>query len=218
MASIDLIKVDLIELKKRVYNIAKIDLWSIKNILSVSIHEGARTNFLIELWATFLFSIILMKTKLNVTAIGFPCKKDKINKIDRFDISLLTNMVVTCSEFDTTIYFLKDKKQYYYKIQIVRYFNQKYKDLQTFYNFLLDTKLKKYPQDDELYLLIYIEENIRFEYVKLNELLSSNTVPFAGIFAIGHIGLKKSVEFMGVKIYPNIEGPITINFRKEPPG
>jgi hypothetical protein len=217
--NIDPIDVEIRPLRGKNYNLFKMDLHSAIRFMGESDARYSNVSIVKELWATWLLAMLLKKSNRPVSAIGFPCLKTQEDFAFEARISNLKKISIERSDFDTVLFYPKGKNNdlEYYRIQIVRYVNQNYKDIDCFYRFLVKKKLKKYAQDKTLYLLIYIEEPIHFEYSKLGELLLTSDVPFANIFAIGHTGLSESFQYFGVKIYPKIEGPVTIDFEKPPP-
>lgn len=199
--------------KRLDYNLLKIDLYSAIRVFRESNLGISNKKLAKELWSTFLFALILKKIGRSVEGIGFACLKDNKDQIFRLNIDSLTELSIERSEFDTVIFYNEEKNHRYYKIQNVRYIHQEHKDVEAFYNFLIEKKLEKYPFDNELYLLINIEEQITFEYRKLVEKLSKAKVPFANIFAIGFHGYKEDREIFGVKIYPREEGAYQIKLK-----
>ena len=208
-----------IPLRGKDYDLFKLDLHAAIRLLGESDARYSKKGIVMELWATWLLAMFLKKSKRPVCAIGFPCLKKQ--KYEEFEarINLLKKLSIERLDFDTVLFYPKGNGDLeYYRIQIVRYVNQDYKNVDCFFSFLLEKKLRKYRKDKTLYLLIYIEEPIHFEYVKLGEMLMSADVPFANIFAIGHTGSSEEYQYFGVKIYPKIEGPVSVDFGKPPPG
>lgn len=205
--------------KGKDYNLLKLDLHAAIRLLGESDANLNEKSIVKELWATWLLAMLLRKSKKPVCGIGFPCQKIQKDLTFEARVDVIKKLAIEYSDFDTVLFYPKNNNDLeYYRIQVVRYINQKYENIEDFYRFLHKKKLRKYSLDKTLYLLIFIEEPIHFEYVKLSEMLMTTDIPFANIFAIGHTGLPESHEYFGVKIYPKIEGPTSIDFGKPPPG
>jgi hypothetical protein len=214
---LDPINYEKMVIKGKDYDLFKMDLIPVIRFLKESDAADSNESIVNELWVTLLFALLLRKGKKPINAIGFPCQKEFKDSEFEARIKNLKTIAVERSEFDTVIFYsLYDDKTEYYRIQIVQYVRQDYKDIESLYRFLVEKKLKKYQKDEKLFLIINIKEPIYFEYGKLNEMLASSEVPFGNIFAIGHTGETEGNQYFGVKIFPKIEGHVLIDLGKEP--
>jgi hypothetical protein len=210
------ISAEIITLKQCNYNLFKIGLLAVSEYLDRSeALLSSRNKLAMEMMTTFLFCCLLKKTGSDIIGIGFPCIKEIVEGTENIN---LNKIVVEDLDFDTVVFKRKGKEISYFKIQIVRYVFQFNKDTTSLLKFLENKKLKKYKKDNALYLLVNIQDAMNFEYEKLNRLLLQTQVPFKRIFAIGHLGSKSSFKYLGTEIFPEVVGPITIDFGKPPPG
>jgi len=215
----EFIESEIIEMRGAEYNLFKMNLLAVTQYIQKSkAIFRSRKKLEMELMSTFLLACMFKKGGHNITGLGFPCVKEKINGVFKLDGFKLDDHVIECSDFDTVIFRKIDKIREHMKIQVVRFVYQENPNTASFFEFLKTKKLNKYKHDDSLYLLINIQDAIQLEYVKLNEMLKKTNVPFASIFAIGHQGSKKSLEYVGIKIYPEVKDTIRIDFNTPPPG
>jgi hypothetical protein len=171
-----------------------------------------------ELLSTWILAVVFKKRGKKVVGIGFPSTKEKIEGTIKIEVPLFKGIAVENLEVDTMMVEKTATGHTYSKLQVVRYTYRESASTDDLFQFLVDKKLGKYPKDESLHLLVNIEQAMRFEYARLNKMLCAMEVPFANIFVVGHRGPESSLEFMAGKLYPTIEGPFPLDFRKPPPG
>lgn len=214
-----IIESEIIELRGANYNLFRLNLLAVTQYIQKSnALFRSRNKLEMELMSTFLLACMFKKGGHDIAGLGFPCVKEKINGVFKLDGFRLDDHVIECSDFDTVIFRKVGKIREHMKIQVVRFVHQENPNTDSFFEFLKTKKLNKYKRDNSLYLLINIQDAIQLDYVRLNEMLKKTNVPFASIFAIGHQGSKKSLEYVGIKIYPEAKDTIKIDFHASPPG
>jgi hypothetical protein len=213
-----LINATIREIRDETFNLFYMDLSELPRLLDTKHGLSGSDKLSSELWSTWLLAVFLKRCGRPITGIGIPCKKGRIEGTGRPVLPFLQSMGIESAEVDSVIIWEQPNLVQYTKIQVVRYVHRELVSTDKFFRFLTDKKLRKYKTDPSLYLLVNIQVALSLEYETLNKMLLETEVPFASIFAVGHLGEIESLQFMAVKIYPRVEGPIKIDFLKPPPG
>jgi len=201
------IRASVIEQNDKSYNLFRLDVESVAMMFGQGNHLKSENNMIQSLWATYLFSIMMSNSSYRICGVGFPCSKDFSG--GEGGLEMLENACVKCPEFDTVM-FCDENGDDYYLVQNVRYTSQKSADTRALFDFLKNKQINYSANGHRMYLLLNIEQKIIFDYMYFNEVMCNLRVPFSSIVAIGHQGKDDKFRYVGIQIYPEVEGPVRI--------
>ncbi len=202
------IHASVIEQKDKSYNLLRLDLMSVVELFGNGNHLKNENNLIQSLWTTYLFAVMMNSASNPVCGVGCPCCKDF--KGGEASLGILENACVKCPEFDTVMFSDSNGCANYHTVQNVRYTSQKSADTRALFDFLKNKQIANRAKGHHMYLLLNIEQKIIFDYMYFNEVMCHLAVPFSSITAIGHQGRDEKFRYVGIQIYPEVEGPIRI--------